>query len=193
MGDNIGDIISKKIKEIGIVNLIVILFFIIALIYFIFFSISYYFNKIFGNNTETEIIYDYENEANYSVETEDENYKTKLVTSYSNFFNIDDVLKSVFMHMANNQYDEIFSVFSERYKARFSNKEDAIVKMTSFYNNNLNYETIYNKISNLVEVYNVENSNIYICYFKNKDNELKRIVLNVDFAESIYYIDYIEL
>lgn len=182
--------ILSVINQIGIINLIVIIVFIIALIFFIFFSIRYYWNRIFNNTEEIEVTYDYQNEDLYSIEAEDENYKLNFIRNYETFYNIEDIIKAIYLNLLNNNYEGIYNIFSEDYKSKFSSKEEAINQLNSM-RNSFNFDLSFVNNDFLKEVYNVDDSNIYICYINENTENLRKVILNVDFGQDAYTIDNI--
>lgn len=184
--------IISIINKIGISNLIVIVIFIIALLFFIFFAIKNYLTDTIFNEDIEEIQYDYENSDFYSVDAENNQYKLTLIDNYSIFFNIEDIIKAIYMNLNNNNYDKIYDIFTEEYKNRFDNKESALEELTNLYEN-INSESSVITDIKLDEVYNIENSNIYICYINGDNDERIKLVLNIDFNENLYKICYIEI
>ena len=176
MQDNLSNSLTDKIKQLGIGNLIIIVVFLIALVVFIFNAIGYYWNKITGKDKVEVITYDYTSASNYSIEAEG-NYKLKLVDGYNDFYNVEDIYK----------------VLSSNFKSSFTDKNDFTTKMSKYYQDNFDPNEIYSDISNIDEIYTIEESNIYICNIKNKKDELKRIVFSVDFSQGKYLIEEIEL
>lgn len=184
--------IISIINKIGISNLIVIVIFIIALLFFIFFAIKNYLTDTIFNEDIEEIQYDYENSDFYSVDAENNQYKLTLIDNYAIFFNIEDIIKAIYMNLNNNNYDKIYDIFTEEYKNRFDNKESALEELTNLYEN-INSESSVITDIKLDEVYNIENSNIYICYINGDNDERIKLVLNIDFNENLYKICYIEI
>ena len=192
MQDNLSNSLTDKIKQLGIGNLIIIVVFLIALVVFIFNAIGYYWNKITGKDKVEVITYDYTSASNYSIEAEG-NYKLKLVDGYNDFYNVEDIYKSFERYLANGAYDDIYKVLSSNFKSSFTDKNDFTTKMSKYYQDNFDPNEIYSEISNIDEIYTIEESNIYICNIKNKKDELKRIVFSVDFSQGKYLIEEIEL
>lgn len=181
---------KESVKKIGIGNLIIILVFIIALVFFIFFSIQYYWNKIFNNREDIEVTYDYQNEDLYSIESDNEKYKLDFISNYETFYNIEDIIKAIYLNLLNNNYEGIYNIFSEDYKSKFSSKEEALNQLNSM-RNSFNFDLSFINKGFLKEVYNLDNSNIYICYINENTEDLRKLILNIDFIKDTYTIDNI--
>lgn len=181
---------KESVKKIGIGNLIIILVFIIALVFFIFFSIQYYWNKIFNNSEDIEVTYDYQNEDLYSIESDNEKYKLDFISNYETFYNIEDIIKAIYLNLLNNNYEGIYNIFSEDYKSKFSSKEEALNQLNSM-RNSFNFDLSFINKGFLKEVYNLDNSNIYICYINENTEDLRKLILNIDFIKDTYTIDNI--
>lgn len=179
--------ISDKIKEIGIGNVLLIAVFLICLIYFVIYSIIFYTSKLFNN--KVDIYYDYNNSIEYSVDSENDFYKTELVTSNSIFYNIEDIIEVIISNLKNQKYDTVASIFSNDAKRnlKFSENqiEDKLKEFSEIYISN-------DKKCELTHVYYLNNTNIYICKIKNSNGEEKQITLNVDFEELTYKIENFE-
>lgn len=177
--------LSDKIKEIGIGNSILIFVFIIFLIYFIISSIGYYGKKIFGGK-EVNIYYDYDNFEEYSLDTENNFYKTELVTDSTIFYNIEDIIKVIFRKITDKEYRDVYSIFSGNVKRNYDLSEKQILEKLEGFNNNYLFE---NSNVELKKIDHIINSNIYICYLNNVNNQERKIVLNVDFDNLTYKIE----
>lgn len=183
------NLILEKIKNFGIVNTIIISVFIFGIIYFLIYSVGYI-GRQFFDNEDVEIYYDYNNESLYSLNSENENYKISLVTSYNTFYNIEDIIMSIINNMSSNNYDQIVRILSSNMKQNYNISDNEFtIKIKGFFDNFVNDDinNIY-----LYEVYNIDNTNIYICNLKNAENQEKRIVLNIDFSSMKYTIENID-
>ena len=175
--------IINKIKDIGIVNTVIIIVFIIGVLYFLASLISYIDND-FYNNSDIEIYYDYNNKDAYSIDNENENYRYSLVTNYTTFYNVENIIKNIF--------NNIINVFSDDMKKYYNlNNDEFISKMIEMFNDfvfdNSNLNNVY-----LYELYNIENTNIYVCNVRNSIEQQKRIVLNINFQTNTYIIEDID-
>jgi len=192
MNENLGNVIGNKIKELGIVNIIVIFVFIIALIYFIIASVGYYAKQLFSG-PETVISYDYQNSENYSIDSENEEYKLTKVLTYRIFYNLEDICKAIILNLNNGNYDAVYSILDKNYINQLGEKNDVISKLTKFAGDNIDYEVTKVDYLLLDEAYNIDNSNIYFCYLNNKSGEKVKLVLDVDFTQKNYRILFIEM
>ena len=94
--------------------------------------------------------------------------------------------------MAFNNYNEIINVFSDDMKKYYNlNNDEFISKMIEMFNDfvfdNSNLNNVY-----LYELYNIENTNIYVCNVRNSIEQQKRIVLNINFQTNTYIIEDID-
>ncbi|MBQ8379676.1 MAG: hypothetical protein IJX34_02550 [Clostridia bacterium] len=188
-----GNIFLEKVNQIGIVNSIVIFVFIIALIYFLIYSIGYFGKKIFNiGEDQVAIYYDYQNVDKYSIENEDKNYNYILLKRKHIFYNIEDVINAMLQKIQFNEYNEILAVLSDDMKQNYNLKNsEYITNLQNFYTdflsvNNGDYSLILNS------VYNIENTDMYVCMLKNKNGDTREIVLKIDFNENTYEIINIE-
>ena len=185
------NLILEKIKNFGIVNTIIISVFIFGIIYFLIYSVGYI-GRQFFDSEDVEIYYDYNNKDAYSIDSENENYKISLVTSYNTFYNIEDIIMAILNNTSSNNYEQIVKILSSNMKQKYGiSDEEFAVKIEEFFDSfvkdDIDQDNIY-----LYEIYNIDNTNIYICNLRNAENQEKRIVLNIDFSSMKYTIENID-
>ncbi len=189
----IDDIINKK-DDYKITNVIIIIAFIVALIIFVLLAIKSGIKYIFKNNDAVdEIVYVYEDKENYSIYSENEKYNLINVGNYSYFYNIDSILKALLKSIYSNESSKVYDIFSDNLKSRLGEKNVVIEKINNFYLENFTEEYIFSKKLQLKKLYMIPDTNIFFCYLKNKNDEEIEIVLNVDFDNSTYYIENINI
>lgn len=180
--------VKEYIKTTSISNLITIALFFIALLLFIFLAIKSGINHLLHPEKDEPVKIYIENLEDYDITRSDE-YKVSLVTSYSTFFNAQDILDSIFNSIKNNNIADVYDLLSKNYLDILNSDKDNICsRISNFYNNNFqNSNSVF-----LDELYNIPNSNYYIAYVLNDAGEDVKIVLNIDNQNLVYKIEYIE-
>lgn len=180
--------VKEYIKKTSVSNLITIALFFIALLLFIFLAIKSGINHLLHPENDEAVKIYIENLDNYDITRSDE-YKVSLVTSYSTFFNTQDILDSIFNSIKNDNIADVYDLLSKNYLDILNSDKDNICsRISSFYNNNFqNSNSVF-----LDELYNIPDSNYYIAYVLNDAGEDVKIVLNIDNQNLVYKIEYIE-
>ncbi len=168
-------------------NLSIIFVFIIALIYFIFISVVNVFSP--SGNKSTDIT-----PENINIYTSE----TKIVTSYTTFFNVETIVQNIIMNLNKENYQEIYSIFSVQARQNIS-KDYFMKNVEKYVSNNFKYsfeedvdEVGYKNYNNLKMLYSMDN-NEYIAVVKsnNTSGESKIGIKLINNNE--YAVTYLEL
>ena len=111
------------------------------------------------------------------------------VDGYSEFFNTQDIIQAICKSLKNEQYSDVYAIFTKQYKDKLDSKDNVLVSLSNFYKNN--FEGMDNIKIN--ELYKIPNSTIFIAYIKNKSGENVRFVINVDQVNLTYRIEFLDL
>lgn len=177
-------IINFNRENLNFTNVAIIVIMIFAIIYFIFCAFKLAFKDLISN--EEEIKFDVDNPNKYSIENSDQSSKTIIVSSYEIFYNIKDIIENIYNTIKVGDYSKIYKVYTASYRKSFESKEVAISRLEEIgklFNDNDEY--------NLEPIQQIENTNMYICILKFKNSDSIKIVLNIDFDNSEYAVEYI--
>jgi len=163
----------KKLQ--GFLNIVLVLFVVVAIIYFVIASITNLFKKdIFIRKNELK---------NYVVED-------KLVTTYSIFNNLEQCVSNLHEAMINQEYDGIYYIIGKNTKNTFS-KEQIMNKLkeyrATYFGTMVNDEVVQ---LSLKKAYTTE-AGYLIELTCNVSSEPLYMVVNIDFSEKTYTIDLV--
>ena len=178
---------KKFIKNNSVNNLFILVVLGLGIIMFIAVAIRTGIQSIISPTTD-EVVFYSENINNYSYEEGSEYLMTK-VDGYSEFFNTQDIIQAICKSLKNEQYSDVYAIFTKQYKDKLDSKDNVLVSLSNFYKNN--FEGMDNIKIN--ELYKIPNSTIFIAYIKNKSGENVRFVINVDQVNLTYRIEFLDL
>jgi hypothetical protein len=121
----------------------------------------------------------------------------QLVTDYTTFFNIENIIKNIIKDLNDGKYKEVYAIFSDNYKKNIT-EEEYMKKVEKYLNDNFKYEdnvvdySGYINNKNLKYLYNLETTN-FIAIVKS-DNKLKETKIGISIIDTqSFVITYLDL
>lgn len=178
----------KEKKESDISKIVIAIMFLIALFVFVI--------RVIIGWLHQDIQYDIENIDQY-IMTED-NQKIddkKLVTSYSRFHTIEDILEQYINELVSKNYAKTYDLLDSEMLNKYKSKKEYVAKIEEFTNSNFVIKSAnddYINKNKLKRVYSLSSGD-YLAEYETIDGSIKKIGVRLYTKEKKYKIFYIEM
>lgn len=179
----------KEKKENSFSKTILFICFIVALLFFVI--------KVISGLLHQDIKYDVDNMEQYILkENSSEINESKLVTNYSKFHTIQDILEQFTNALINGNYEESYKVLDSEMLNKYKDKKEYISKIEEFTSNNFiikDPDNLYLNKNKLKRVYTLSSNVDYLAEYETIDGSTKKIGVRLYTQEKEYKIFYIEM